>query len=107
MRLRRLDGEAAEAVHRVAGAVEQVLYAPEPQPGAGAGRRRAAVRAGLRAGASRGDAAAGAAGAPLGRPGGVGALGTLDARSRTGGPGASWAPQGWTGSCAVCPRQRG
>ncbi|MEV5473303.1 DUF3488 and transglutaminase-like domain-containing protein [Streptomyces sp. NPDC052207] len=35
VRLGRLDPPAAEAVHRVAGAVEQVLFAPEPQAQAG------------------------------------------------------------------------
>ncbi|MET8954915.1 transglutaminase TgpA family protein [Streptomyces sp. NPDC004393] len=33
--LGRLDGPAAAAVHRVAGAVEQVLFAPQPRPEAG------------------------------------------------------------------------
>ncbi|WP_140394748.1 DUF4129 domain-containing protein, partial [Streptomyces recifensis] len=32
VRLGRLDTEAGAAVHRVAAALEQVLYAPEPRP---------------------------------------------------------------------------
>ncbi|OIJ97145.1 transglutaminase TgpA family protein [Streptomyces colonosanans] len=49
VRLGRLDASAAEAVHRVAGAVEQVLFAPQPRvrPGLAEDVRR--VRAGLRA----------------------------------------------------------
>ncbi|KDN75113.1 transglutaminase [Streptomyces olindensis] len=35
VRLGGLDGEAAASVHRVANAVEQVLYAPHPRPTAG------------------------------------------------------------------------
>jgi transglutaminase-like putative cysteine protease len=35
VRLGRLDASAAEAVHRVAGAVEQVLFAPQPHSQAG------------------------------------------------------------------------
>ncbi|MGW2262482.1 transglutaminaseTgpA domain-containing protein [Streptomyces sp. NPDC001780] len=35
IRLGRLEGDAAQAVHRVAGSVEQVLYAPEPRPAPG------------------------------------------------------------------------
>ncbi|MEV5609393.1 DUF3488 and transglutaminase-like domain-containing protein [Streptomyces sp. NPDC052225] len=37
VRIGRLDAAAAEAVHRVAAAVEQVLYAPRPQPSSGLG----------------------------------------------------------------------
>ncbi|MER5887678.1 DUF3488 and transglutaminase-like domain-containing protein [Streptomyces sp. NPDC001941] len=54
VRLGRLDGEAAEAVHRVASAVEQVLYAPRPRPVSGLTEDARLVREGLRA--------------PLGRP---------------------------------------
>ncbi|MEV6649771.1 DUF3488 and transglutaminase-like domain-containing protein [Streptomyces sp. NPDC051219] len=49
----RLDTQAAEAVHRVAGAVEQVLYAPAPRPVVGLGDDVRRVRAGLWAGLSR------------------------------------------------------
>ncbi|MEU3026283.1 transglutaminase TgpA family protein [Streptomyces incarnatus] len=35
IRLGRLDGPAGTAVHRVAGALEQVLYAPRPRPAPG------------------------------------------------------------------------
>ncbi|MEU1366158.1 DUF3488 and transglutaminase-like domain-containing protein [Streptomyces sp. NPDC005803] len=49
----RLDIEAAAAVHRVAGAVERVLYAPDPQPVSGLGEDAQAVRAGLRGSADR------------------------------------------------------
>ncbi|MFG3408797.1 DUF3488 and DUF4129 domain-containing transglutaminase family protein [Streptomyces sp. NPDC048142] len=54
VRLGRLDITAAEAVHRIAGSVEQVLYAPEPRPAAGLAEDALAVRAGLRASAGRG-----------------------------------------------------
>lgn len=54
VRLGRLDSTAAEAVHRIAGSVEQVLYAPEPRPAAGLAEDALAVRAGLRASAGRG-----------------------------------------------------
>ncbi len=53
MRLGRLDTTAAEAVHRIAGAVEQVLYAPEPRPVSGLAEDAQTVRAGLRASAGR------------------------------------------------------
>ncbi|MFB8089304.1 DUF3488 and DUF4129 domain-containing transglutaminase family protein [Streptomyces sp. NPDC055992] len=52
-RLGRLDTEAADAVHRVAGAVEQVLYAPEPRPVPGLVEDARAVRAGLGLAAGR------------------------------------------------------
>ncbi|MGV9310925.1 transglutaminase family protein [Streptomyces sp. NPDC003691] len=51
--LGRLDGAAADSVHRVAGAVEQVLYAQEPRPVPGLVDDVARVRAGLAAGAGR------------------------------------------------------
>ncbi|WP_217228890.1 transglutaminase TgpA family protein [Streptomyces anulatus] len=54
VRLGRLDSTAAEAVHRIAGSVEQVLYAPEPRPAAGLTEDALTVRAGLRASAGRG-----------------------------------------------------
>ncbi|MFJ9108029.1 DUF3488 and DUF4129 domain-containing transglutaminase family protein [Streptomyces sp. NPDC102283] len=53
VRLGRLDTTAAEAVHRIAGSVEQVLYAPEPRPAAGLAEAALAVRAGLRTSAGR------------------------------------------------------
>ncbi|MFJ8307697.1 MULTISPECIES: transglutaminaseTgpA domain-containing protein [unclassified Streptomyces] len=53
VRLGRLDGPAADSVHRAAGAVEQVLYAPRPQPTPGLVDDVARVAAGLRAEASR------------------------------------------------------
>lgn len=49
VRLGRLEGPAAEAVHRTAGAVEQVLYAPRPRPASGLAEDVARVRTGLRA----------------------------------------------------------
>jgi transglutaminase-like putative cysteine protease len=51
----RLEGPAAEAVERVAGAVEQVLYAPAPRPVTGLADEVAVIRAGLAAGAGRVD----------------------------------------------------
>ncbi|MFD5072362.1 transglutaminaseTgpA domain-containing protein [Streptomyces sp. NPDC058369] len=53
VRLGRLDTEAADAVHRVAGAVEQVLYAPEPRPVPGLVEDARAVRTGLGLAAGR------------------------------------------------------
>ncbi|MGW2508594.1 transglutaminase TgpA family protein [Streptomyces scopuliridis] len=53
VRLGRLEGAAAEAVHRVAGSVEQVLYAPEPRPGTGLADDARRVREGLGASADR------------------------------------------------------
>ncbi|PCG83867.1 transglutaminase [Streptomyces sp. WZ.A104] len=54
VRLGRLDTTAAEAVHRIASAVEQVLYAPGPRPASGLTEDAPAVRAGLQASADRG-----------------------------------------------------
>ncbi|MEI7029758.1 DUF3488 and transglutaminase-like domain-containing protein [Streptomyces pratensis] len=54
VRLGRLDAAAAEAVHRIAGSVEQVLYAPEPRPAVGLAKDALRVEAGLRAAAGRG-----------------------------------------------------
>ncbi|MFF0555059.1 DUF3488 and DUF4129 domain-containing transglutaminase family protein [Streptomyces sp. NPDC004266] len=53
VRLGELRGESADAVHRVARAVEEVLYAPRPQPVAGLAAEAARVRAGFHAGADR------------------------------------------------------
>lgn len=53
VRLGRLEGEAGDAVHRVARAVEQVLYAPEPQPATGLADDVQRVRAGLGEAAGR------------------------------------------------------
>ncbi|MER5278976.1 DUF3488 and transglutaminase-like domain-containing protein [Streptomyces sp. NPDC002809] len=53
VRMGRLDTEAAAAVHRVASAVEQVLYAPEPRAVSGLAEDAQAVRAGLRGSADR------------------------------------------------------
>ncbi|RCH69584.1 DUF4129 domain-containing protein [Streptomyces sp. SDr-06] len=49
IRLGRLDGAAADSVHRAAGAVEQVLYARDPRPTPGLTDDVARVTAGLRA----------------------------------------------------------
>ncbi|GGZ54257.1 transglutaminase [Streptomyces inusitatus] len=51
--LGELDGAASAAAHRVAGAVEQVLYAARPGPIAGLAEDARTVRGGLRAGAGR------------------------------------------------------
>lgn len=53
VRVGELDPEVAEAVHRVAGAVEQVLYAPQPGPVSGLVDDAQTVRAGFRASADR------------------------------------------------------
>ncbi|MFD3946511.1 DUF3488 and DUF4129 domain-containing transglutaminase family protein [Streptomyces sp. NPDC058579] len=53
VRLGSLEGEPASAVHRVARAVEQVLYAPQPRPGTGLVDEVALVRSGFAAVASR------------------------------------------------------
>ncbi|TRV75880.1 transglutaminase domain-containing protein [Streptomyces sp. 130] len=53
VRLGRLDTEAADAVHRVAGSVEQVLYAREPRPASGLAEDARAVRTGLGLSAGR------------------------------------------------------
>jgi hypothetical protein len=53
VRLGSLDGEAATSVHRVADAVEQVLYAPHPRLTAGLSDDVRRVAAGLSAGAGR------------------------------------------------------
>ncbi|MEU6487932.1 DUF3488 and transglutaminase-like domain-containing protein [Streptomyces sp. NPDC046887] len=49
----RLEGEPAAAVHRLAGAVEQVLYAPHPRPAGSLADDAARVRTGLTASADR------------------------------------------------------
>lgn len=53
VRLGRLDPDEAAAVHRVAGAVEQVLYAPQPRAATGLAEDVATVRDGVRASADR------------------------------------------------------
>ncbi|MEU9124739.1 DUF3488 and transglutaminase-like domain-containing protein [Streptomyces sp. NPDC048506] len=53
IRIGELQPEAATAAHRVAAAVEQVLYAPQPQPVSGLTADVQRVRAGLRSGATR------------------------------------------------------
>ncbi|MFJ3583959.1 DUF3488 and DUF4129 domain-containing transglutaminase family protein [Streptomyces sp. NPDC090127] len=54
VRLAALEGEPANAVHRVARAVEQVLYAPRPRPGTGLVDEVSLVRSGFTAASSRG-----------------------------------------------------
>ncbi|MGW8954522.1 transglutaminase family protein [Streptomyces sp. NPDC055709] len=54
VRLGRLEGEPADSVHRVAHAVEQILYAPRPLPGTGLAEDAGRIRAGLSARAGRG-----------------------------------------------------
>ncbi|MFF3544419.1 transglutaminaseTgpA domain-containing protein [Streptomyces platensis] len=54
IRIGDLQPEPAGAARRVAAAVEQVLYAPHPQPVSGLAPDVQQVQAGLRAGASRG-----------------------------------------------------
>ncbi|MGW2365612.1 transglutaminaseTgpA domain-containing protein [Streptomyces sp. NPDC001667] len=53
VRLGGLTGVAEESAHRVATAVEQVLYAPRPRPPAGLAEDVERVRAGLRSSARR------------------------------------------------------
>ncbi|MEV0980535.1 DUF3488 and transglutaminase-like domain-containing protein [Streptomyces sp. NPDC049915] len=53
VRLGELEGPAAASVHRVAGAVEQVLYAPRPRAEAGLADDVRRMRAALRAKADR------------------------------------------------------
>ncbi|MGW7430812.1 transglutaminase TgpA family protein [Streptomyces sp. NPDC054861] len=53
VRLGSLEGEAANAVHRVARAVEEVLYAPAPRPAAGLPEELALIRTGFHTAASR------------------------------------------------------
>ncbi|MFD6418648.1 transglutaminaseTgpA domain-containing protein [Streptomyces sp. NPDC060194] len=52
-RIGQLDAPAAQAAHRVALAVEHVLYAPEPRQAAGLADDVGLIAAGLRAGSSR------------------------------------------------------
>ncbi len=54
MRLGRLDPSTADAVHRVADAVEQILYAPSPRPVAGLAEDVRRVTEALRTTVSRG-----------------------------------------------------
>lgn len=53
VRLGSLEGEPGNAVHRVARAVEQVLYAPQPRPGTGLVDEVSLVRSGFAAVSSR------------------------------------------------------
>ncbi|MFE2942381.1 transglutaminaseTgpA domain-containing protein [Streptomyces sp. NPDC059255] len=53
VRLGGLDGEAAAAVHRTAGSVEQVLYALVPRPGTGLAEDARLIREGLSAAVGR------------------------------------------------------
>ncbi|MFD7668203.1 transglutaminaseTgpA domain-containing protein [Streptomyces sp. NPDC059788] len=53
VRIGELHGSAAEAAHRVAASVEQVLYAPDPRPAPGLADEVHRVRTGLRDAASR------------------------------------------------------
>lgn len=53
VRMGKLDATAAAAAHRVAGAVEQALYAPVPPAAAGSAEDVLAVREGLRGSAGR------------------------------------------------------
>ncbi|WP_406860434.1 DUF3488 and transglutaminase-like domain-containing protein [Streptomyces sp. HUAS MG47] len=55
VRLGHLQGDPADAVHRVARAVEQVLYAPDPRPVPGLADEVHLVRTGLAALATRGE----------------------------------------------------
>lgn len=54
VRLGELPPDAADAVHRVARAVEQALYAPHPQPATGLTEPALVIRRGFHASASRG-----------------------------------------------------
>ncbi|MFI5755319.1 DUF3488 and DUF4129 domain-containing transglutaminase family protein [Streptomyces sp. NPDC051569] len=53
VRLGRLEGPAADAVYRVSGSVEHVLYAPRPRQGTGLAEDARRIREGLRASAGR------------------------------------------------------
>ncbi|MEV5594189.1 DUF3488 and transglutaminase-like domain-containing protein [Streptomyces sp. NPDC052496] len=53
VRIGELHGAAADAAHRVAASVEQVLYAPDPRPAPGLADEVRRVRTGLRNAASR------------------------------------------------------
>ncbi|MEU7021060.1 transglutaminaseTgpA domain-containing protein [Streptomyces sp. NPDC046203] len=53
VRLGELPEDAAEAVHRAAGAVEELLYAPRPRPADGLAKQARIVRNGFRLAASR------------------------------------------------------
>ncbi|MFP3990770.1 DUF3488 and transglutaminase-like domain-containing protein [Streptomyces sp. E11-3] len=53
VRIGELGTAAAESVHRVAAAVEQVLYAPQPRPATGLGEDVRRLRTGLRETTSR------------------------------------------------------
>ncbi|MCX4980366.1 DUF3488 and transglutaminase-like domain-containing protein [Streptomyces sp. NBC_00572] len=53
VRVGELGGEAADSVHRVARAVEEALYAPNPRPTSGLADEAARIRAGFHAAADR------------------------------------------------------
>ncbi|MFE2561581.1 DUF3488 and DUF4129 domain-containing transglutaminase family protein [Streptomyces sp. NPDC059352] len=53
VRLGELRGEPADAVHRVAQAVEEVLYSPRPRPATGLAEEAVRIRAGFHASADR------------------------------------------------------
>ncbi|BFO20757.1 hypothetical protein SHKM778_71450 [Streptomyces sp. KM77-8] len=76
VRLGRLDAEAAASVRRVAGAVEQVLYAPRPRPAVGLAED---VRGSRRGCGALGAAGSGAGGvlAAVGCAGAVGCVGVV------------------------------
>ncbi len=74
VRLGQLDPTAAAAVHRVADAVEQVLYAPRPRLTAGLTEDVHLASAGLRATVGRGTLAARAARPAFDRTGGLDAV---------------------------------
>ncbi|WP_282691802.1 DUF3488 and transglutaminase-like domain-containing protein [Streptomyces sp. CC208A] len=54
VRAAELSGAAAESVHRVAGAVEEALYAPSPRPVTGLAEDAERIRSGFHAAAPRG-----------------------------------------------------
>lgn len=102
VRLGQLEPDAAAAVHRVAGAVEQVLYAPEPRVSTGLAEDVETVRAGLRASAvARPDP--GSRGTALGRSGGLGGLGPLDGVHRQVDGAVGPGPVGGMAAAAVAP----
>ncbi len=106
VRLGGLEGEAADSVHRVASAVEQVLYAPDPQPGTGLADDVERIRAGLRAGASRATQLR-ALLAPRSTVRVVWALSAWWTSVTDRWSWRSWVPQGWTGFLHRLSRQRG
>ncbi|WP_327684722.1 transglutaminase TgpA family protein [Streptomyces sp. NBC_00467] len=106
VRLGGLEGEAADGVHRIAGAVEQVLYAPVPKPGTGLSDDVTRIREGLRSGASRGTRLR----ALLLPRSTVRVIWDLSGRwaSLTDTwRGSRWAPERWAGTLRRPSRQRG